>query len=295
MRSMDHLEPETAAMLELPTDERVMLCKTDRWVGYTRATQIMNRLDQLLVYPKSLRMPSVLIVGRSGNGKSSIVERFCSRYPVQMTATGNAISPVLQISMPETPSESEFWSEILWAMGISHGDKDSILLKKKQAKSILIQVGIRVLVIDEFNNLTTAGKGAGDLLAAIKGISNVLKISIIAAGTQAAINALNLEPQMKSRFDPAALDRWKLNVEYLRFLTSYQRLLPLAEPSDLASRELAPIIYSMAGETIGSTVNLLKAAASHALLIGKERIDKDVLKDVVWTAQDEWDDIARRV
>ena len=67
MRSMDHLEPETAAMLELPTDERVMLCKTDRWVGYTRATQIMNRLDQLLVYPKSLRMPSVLIVGRSGN------------------------------------------------------------------------------------------------------------------------------------------------------------------------------------------------------------------------------------
>ena len=197
--------------------------------------------------------------------------------------------------MPETPSESDFWSEILWTMMISHGDRDSVASKKKEAKSILVYAGIRVLVIDEFNNITTAGKAAGDLLTAIKMLSNDLKISIVAAGTQAAINALNLEPQMKSRFEPAALDRWKLNVEYLRFLTSYEKLLPLAEPSNLASREIAPLIYGMAGETIGSTVKLLKEASSFAIASGKERIDEKVLKAMTWTREDEWDEISRRV
>jgi hypothetical protein len=295
MITTTHLSAEVVGLLDLSRPERIDHCKADRWIGYSRAVEIMRQLDQLLVYPKTLRMPNLLIVGRSGNGKSSILERFASRHPVQVSGTGTPIAPVLHISMPETPDESEFWSEILWAMGISHGDRDSAALKKRQAKSVLSYAGVRVLVIDEFNNLTTAGKRAGDLLAAIKGLSNDIKICVVAAGTQAAINALNLEPQMKSRFEPAALDRWKLNTEYLRFLTSYERLLPLAEPSDLASRELAPVIYAMAGETIGATVKLLKEAASHALTAGMERIDIKVLKDLTWTRQDEWDDIARRV
>lgn len=290
-----HLNPDVVPVLQLPLADRVDYCKTDRWIGYTRATEIMDKLDQLMVYPKSLRMPSVLIVGRSGNGKSSIVDRFTNKYPIQISGTGEAIVPVLRISMPETPNESEFWSDILWALGISHGDRDPAHVKKKQAKSFLAHACLRVLVIDEFNNITTAGKGAGDLLAAIKGISNDLKVSIVAAGTQAAINAMNLEPQMKSRFDPAVLDRWQLNKEYLRFLASYERLLPLAEPSNLASREIASALYAMAGETIGSTVSLIKEASSFALTNGKERIDEAVLKEVPWTKENEWENIARRV
>lgn len=293
--TLSHLNSDVLPLLQLPADERIEHCKSDHWIGYTRAVQIMQQLDQLLVYPKSLRMPNLLIVGRSGNGKSSILERFAHRHPVQITSTGSPIAQVLLISMPETPDESEFWSEILWSMGISHGDRDSAAAKKRQAKSILSYAGIRVLVIDEFNNLTTASKKAGDLLAAIKGLSNDLKISVIAAGTQAAINALNLEPQMKSRFEPAALDRWKLDTEYLRFLASYERLLPLAEPSNLASREMAPKLYSMAGETLGSTVRLLKGAASLAISSGKERIDEQVLTKMTWTRPDEWEDIAKRV
>jgi len=109
------------------------------------------------------------------------------------------------------------WSTILWALGISHREKDPASLKKRQVKSALQYASVRLLIIDEFNNLSNAGKKAADLLAAIKGLSNDLKISIVAAGTQAAINALNSDPQMKSRFEPAPLDRWRLDAEYLRF------------------------------------------------------------------------------
>jgi len=295
MTKFSHLSPEVAAAMLLPTPDRLEFCQSDHWIGYTRATQILQQLDQLLIYPKTLRMPNLLIVGRSGNGKSSILERFCHRHAVQMTEKGTPLMPILHISMPESPDESEFWSTILWAMGISHGDRDPVPVKKRSAKSILQYAEVRVLVVDEFNNLTGAGKKAGDLLAAIKGLSNDLRISIVAAGTQAAINALNTEPQMKSRFEPAALDRWKLDAEYLRFLASYERLLPLAEPSNLATREIAPTIYGLAGETVGGTVKLLKKASCKAIEMGVEKINDKILQGVGWTKPGEWDEVARRV
>jgi hypothetical protein len=295
MKAYEHLAPEVVEALTLPRPDRFEFCWSDRWIGYTRASQVLKQLDQLMIYPKTLRMPNLLIVGRSGNGKSSILERFANRHPVQITESGSPIAPVLQVEMPETPDETELWSAMLWSLGISHREMDPARIKKRQVKSSLQYAQVRLLVIDEFNNLTNAGKHASDLLAAIKGLSNDLKISIVAAGTQAAINALNSDPQMKSRFEPAALDRWKLDSEYLRFLASYERLLPLAERSDLASRELAPVIYGMAGETIGGTVKLLKNAACSAIEMGKERIDEKVLKNICWTKPGEWDDIARRV
>ncbi len=295
MSRFPHLDASVVEALEYTKADRIAFCQSDRWIGYTRATQILDQLDQLLVYPKSLRMPNLLIVGRSGNGKSSILERFIRRHPVQTNETGAPLAPVLYIEMPETPDESELWSLILWALCISHREKDPASIKKRQVKSALQYAGVKIAIIDEFNNLTNAGKAAGDLLAAIKGLSNELKLSIVAAGTQTAINALNSDPQMKSRFEPAVLDRWRLDAEYLRFLASYERLLPLAEPSGLATREIAPVIFGMAGDTVGGTVKLLKAAAVKAINTGKEQITPSLLNTLGWVKPGEWDEVARRV
>lgn len=131
------------------------------------------------------------------------------------------------------------------------------------------------------------------LLGAIKGIGNDPQMSIIAAGTQAAINALHADPQMTSRFDACPLPHWKLNAEYLRFLASYERLLPLAEPSHLASRELAPKIYAMGGEALGNTVRVLKASAAKAIEMKKERITEEVLEAIEWIKPSDWDAVAR--
>lgn len=292
---MKHLEESALEVMDEGKLRRVQFVQGDHWIGYTRATNILNRLDDLLAYPRSLRMPNILIVGRSGNGKSSILERFTKRHPVQITESGSPIAPILRVEMPDTPDETEFWSTILWALGISHREKDPAAIKKRQTKASMQYANVRMLVIDEFNNLTNAGKGAGDLLAAIKGLSNELRISIVAAGTQAAINALNSDPQMKSRFEPAGLERWTLDVEYLRLLVSYERLLPLAEPSGLASRALATAIYGMAGDTIGGTIKLLKSAAVRAIDSGTEKITLPLLEGLAWTPPGDWDAVSRRL
>jgi hypothetical protein len=295
MTTLPHLTPEVAEALEYDQAQRIAFCQTDRWIEYTRAREVLRQLSDVLSHPKSLRMRNLLVVGRSGNGKSSILEHFTNRHPVIMTPGGDPVATIVRIEMPETPDESEFWSLILWALKVTHRERDSAAVKKRQAKSILQYAQIRLLVIDEFNNLVNAGKMAAYLLAAIKGLSNDLKISIVAAGTQAAINALNSDPQMKSRFDPCALNRWSLNAEYLRFLASYERVLPLKQPSGLASRELATAIYGMGGEVIGNTVRVLKAAARKAIESGQERITLDTLQAIDWTKPGDWDTVARTI
>jgi hypothetical protein len=278
----DHLSPEVAKALQLTTAERIEFCQTDRWIGYTKAQQIVKQLDDLLVYPKSLRMPNLLLVGDSDNGKSSILQHFVRRHPIVKREDGTPGPRVLWFSMPATPNESNFWSEMLWSLNIQHRDRDTPDKKSRQAFDALEYASVRMLAIDEFNHVANADKNSGRLLAAIKNLSSALRIPIVAAGTPSAPHTLRSDPQMHSRFEIARLDRWKLDKEYLRFLASYETMLPLAEPSNLASRELAPEIFKRAGlsSTIGGTVKLLKAASSHALTIGREKIDMHVLSSM---------------
>lgn len=282
-------------MLDQPNADRIEFCKTDRWVSYSSAKRVLDEMDDLRTYPKNLRPNNILIVARSGNGKSSILEYFTNRHPVLTTENGSPIMPVLRIEMPESPDESEFWSLILWVLGITHRESDRAAHKKRQAKSAIMYAGVQLLVIDELNNVTQAGREAPFLLAAIRNLSNELRLPIVAAGTQQAINALNLDPNLKDRFDPIGLSRWLLNREYLQFLASYEKLLPLSKPSALASKEIAPVLYGLAGDTIGRTVKLLRRAATAAIESGTEQITADLLKELDWTKSGDWDAVARAV
>lgn len=46
------------------------------WIGYTQARTILSQLDYLLEYPAMHRMPNLLIVGRTNNGKTMLIDRF---------------------------------------------------------------------------------------------------------------------------------------------------------------------------------------------------------------------------
>ena len=293
--SAEHLLPEVAEVLDEPNEDRIEFCRQDRWVGYTAAIKALDELDDLRNFPKNLRPNNILLVARSGNGKSSIIDYFVKRHPMGATEEGKLVVPVLKVEMPSKPDESEFWSLILWILGISHREGDRAAHKKRQAKSAMVYANVQMLALDEFNNVAEAGRATADLLAAIRNLSNELRIPIVAAGTEKAINALNLDPQLKSRFEPIALPKWSLDKEYLSFLASYEQLLPLAKPSKLIERELATTVFSMAGNTIGQTVKLLRRASVAAIESGTEQITLDLLKSLEWTRSDGWDTVARSV
>ncbi len=74
------------------------------------------------------------------------------------------------------------------------------------------------------------------------------------------------------------MPKWTMDLPYLNFLNTYERLLPLAKPSGLAGEALAPVLHSAGGEAIGGTVTLLRSAAAMAIRSGEERITIEIIR-----------------
>jgi predicted ATPase len=71
-----HLTDEAANVLAGAIDERVYFVQSKRWIAYPRAVLILDHLNKLLKHPRTTRMPSLIVYGDSGMGKSMLVDRF---------------------------------------------------------------------------------------------------------------------------------------------------------------------------------------------------------------------------
>jgi hypothetical protein len=71
-----HLTDEAASILAGATDERVYFIQSKRWVAYPKAVQILEHLNKMLKHPRTTRMPSLIVYGDSGMGKSMLVDKF---------------------------------------------------------------------------------------------------------------------------------------------------------------------------------------------------------------------------
>jgi transposase len=101
-------------------------------------------------------------------------------------------------------------------------------------------------------------------------------------GTREAIRAIQADPQLASRFHRVELTTWRMDREYRKLLASFERMLPLKQPSQLHKEPLATQLLAMTEGTIGELSTLLKAAAISAVRSGIEHIDAEVLAAVDW-------------
>ena len=286
---MSHLNESTAKLLELSNAERIEKIRSPRWIGYPRAKNILAKLDDLLVYPRSHRMPNLLVVGDTNNGKTMLVQRFCAQHPAKDNPSGNGIQvPVLFVQAPPVPEEGRFYNAILELLFAPYKPNDRVDKKQSQVIKLLKYVGLRMLVIDEIHHIM-----AGNLnkqrtfLNVIKYLGNELQIPIVAVGTRDAFRALQTDPQLANRFEPALLARWDFDTDFLRLLASFERMLPLRAPSNLHETGLATKLFSMCEGYIGELSRLLTAASVQAIESGKEQIDEKLLNSLDWVSPSE--------
>src|SRR5215813_12513901 len=103
-----HLHPSVGALADEPDAIRIRRIRTDRWIGYGQAERALAAMEDLLTFPKRMRMPNLLLVGPTNNGKTMIVEKFRRVHPpitAVETADGVAVLPVLSVQMPPGPDE----------------------------------------------------------------------------------------------------------------------------------------------------------------------------------------------
>ena len=278
---LGHLLPAVREVLGRPREERVLFAQEDRWMEYPAATRALKVMADLVERPRGIRNRGRLIAARPNNGKSALLHRFRALNPAASLETGGTGLPVILMSMPDDPSEPKFWSALLTALRIPHRTTDATRHHKAQALETVRVLRSRALLIDEIHNLLEgSARQQSHALAMLKTISNDLAIPIVAAGTQRAVSALQTDDQTATRFLPIGLPPWRMTQELRTFLTGMEAVLPLAEPSDLASRDMVTALLAKADETIGGLVVLLQEATVLALRSGRERLDPRLIAAV---------------
>ena len=281
-----HLTRKAAAYLERPEEERLAYIRSPRWIGYPKAHEALNKLEELLTYPQSHRMPNLLIVGDTNNGKTMLVQRFCKQHKASDNLEGEAANvPVLYLQAPPVPDEGRFYNAILERLFAPYKSGDRADRKLFQAIKIMKAVGLRLLIIDEIHHILAGSMTKQKaFLNVIKYLGNELEIPIVGVGTKDAFRAIQTDLQLSNRFDHLSIPRWHNDEDYLRLLASFEQIIPLRNPSHLVEGPLADKIYSMTEGYLGEVARLLVKAGVQAVASSKELIDKKLLDGLGWTA-----------
>jgi len=280
----DHLNESAKAALALSDHERINFIRRPRWIGYTKAKQIIAQLENLLTHPKTHRMPNLLLVGETNNGKTMIVNRFHQLHPAADNPNTEQFHlPVLVVQAPPVPSETRFYNAILEKLSAPYRASDRVDKKQFQVLKILSRVRIQMMIIDEIHQIVAGKTGKQrQFLNTIKYLGNELQIPIVGVGTYEAFNAIQTDPQLANRFEPTVLPRWEQGQEFLRLLSSFERMLPLKRPTHLADKDLAFKLLSMSEGTIGELSTLLSRAAITAIEKKTETISPKLLDGMGW-------------
>src|SRR5438067_1252005 len=187
-----HLNERAKEALRLSTEERIAYIRQSRWIGYTRAREIRDQLEELLTHPKTHRMPNLLIYGDTNNGKSMIVNRFYGQHTAYDNPGGDGVVvPVLLIQCPPVPDEGRFYNAILEAVYSPYKASDRPDKKQFQAIKMLRRVRLKLLILDELHNLIAGNTNKlRQFLYTIKYLGNELRIPIAGVGTRDALVAL---------------------------------------------------------------------------------------------------------
>jgi len=289
MINYDHLDAPAQRCMELSDNDRIAKIKKGTWLGYTKATQIIEKLSELLKSPKKHRMPNLLIHGETNNGKTSIVDRFCEINPAIDNEDGNTITiPALYVPTPPTPDESRFYNAIFEALGAVYPSNEKAENKQIRALKLLKNLNVKMLILDEIQHIVAGPISKQRIyLNVIKHFGNELRIPIIAVGIRDAFNAIYSDSQLANRFESVKIPRWVYNNEYLRLLDSFEKVIPIKNRSDLIDDKISEKILVMSEGTIGEINEILIEAAVLAIKTKVEKINVKILNSIDWVLPSE--------
>lgn len=274
---MEHLLPAAREALALPTTERLQWIRTSRWISNPHQVKILAMMQDLVAYPRQHRMPSLLVVGESNSGKTTIGQRFAAQNPFIEHDDGLE-APVVFIEAPSQPDEKRLYASIIDKLYGPMRRWARLDQMEYQVTTLMRETGVKVLVIDELHHIMTGPVlRTKTALQAMKSLSNKLQVSIVAIGLPEAFSAINSDAQLANRFQRVVLERWKPNREFKQLLAAFESALPLRKRSFLTDAALSATILQRTDGLLGEICDLLKRATERAVLTEAECIDKDVL------------------
>jgi hypothetical protein len=281
-QALGHLHPAARAEAGLDDEARIRHLHRDRWIDYPRAAQALQQLERLLILPERQRMPCMVLHGDSNIGKTLITAKFLREHPpVFDEQRGVEQRQVVAMQMPATPDQHRFYTALLFELGAPHNAAASLSVLERLARDLLRRIAPRMLIVDEVHHLLAGGyREQRAALNLLKYLANDLRLSLVVVGTADAPLALESDAQMRSRFTPLEIPRWRESDDFRRLLRAFESVLPLRKPSDLSQRPIAQFLLAASAGLLGEVARMLTEAAELAIRDSSECITLTHLESV---------------
>ena len=267
---------------EVGQDDRISLIQSDIWIGFPRAEQVLDRLQNLIEAPRQTRMPGLLVHGASGIGKTMIARNLSRRYaPEYDPMAGVTHTPLLLLQAPPAPDERRFYLHILAAVG---APATAIAVRSQNVASLEVRViallrdlGLRMIMIDEVHNLLAGThREQRRFLNVLRYLSNELEVSLVCFGVSEAVDAIRGDVQLARRLDEHHLPNWRDDSEFSNMIQTLIAAMPLEKKSNLKVKSLRQIL-ALTGGVTSRVFSLVKDLAIDAIRTGEECITDEAV------------------
>ncbi len=218
-----------------------------------------------------------LLVGASRCGKTVTCKSFAERYNKYKSGKGKRIKPVVYIQIPVNCGSRDFFIKILKVLNKPTNGSVSDLRERTLDALAIHQV--EMLIVDEANHLEQ--KTFSDLRHVHD--EDELNLAVLLVGTTRRLHAVvRRDDQVLNRFlEEYEFDRLD-DQEFKQMVGIWERdVLKLPEPSNLTKGKTFYILKKATIKLIGRLDMILRKAAIRSLLQGHQKVDLDILKQVI--------------
>lgn len=220
-------------------------------------------MDRELFTPRHL-----FLYGESGVGKSTLLRRYVAANPgcvdVDEDGTEYDIRPIVYTDLPQPFTMSEFYQQIVRALGAPQLAGVRVGDVKRQALSLIEQQRVEMLILDEMDYiLTSRSVKPIEAMEAIKSLTNIGNISVVCSGTTATKQLSEINFQYFRRFPAVKLPRFdKCDEEFCDLLTKIEKHINPPEPLGLGDSSLhfPELLFQMSQGVLGSLTPVLQRA-----------------------------------
>lgn len=263
---------------------RIMAGLRGIFVRQPEVVQIFETLEHLLEAGEiDGEVACLLLVGVSGVGKSTLLDRFAAAHP-RRDESDRTVIPVVVVKVPPHATVKGLAKAILLKLGSEFVRGDEVDLTY-QVLTLLRECRVRLLLIDEANHLIDRGAAKTHYHIAdwLKMVGDEWGRAMVLAGVPQTAQLLEANEQLQSRFRHRVELRRLIDhgddLKALRgALKSFQKRLDCVDAIDFSTPETARRFALATDGRFRELRNLLTAAVVIVAKAERPRLDLGVLE-----------------